>query len=554
MGKSTSVVRTGLLAVLLAMVGFSYSLATSNSDVASGEVAARALGSTLGSAGQVPLQYTNPFVAGPGSDRDLGDAVAGSALTRLIRAKGGVAPYTFSTAGTATTALTALKLQLLSNGLLTTIGTAVGSALPGPFIFAVTVKDSFGTAPHSVTENFRLTFTNTTLFRFSMDSLPSGVQFQPYAATIATINGKGPVTFTATGLSGTGLGLSTDGSLYGVPVAATTLTITVTATDANNKKAAARNGTGTSQTFVITVSANKTLASVFSVTTMTVKAGFPKSRAGVGADGVMCKGVANLGAEGIAALSGKAFGFRVGSYTGPTANFDGKGNALTARGLVPAVKASVKKFGLVNITISKDVINLGTITGSTVNLPVEVILGDAVIGTEFLQFAVKTSNKGGVTLTYKGGAQSDLGGSAQLLKVQGADDRGATGDAWKVSFTGRFPLALSAASATAADIAIGSNYINTVQLTNKNGKLSAKGDKKTPVIAAFSLDTVKGKGSYTTGVLPKTLTTIPLAGASSGTPQAFFATGITLGAGTTVNAGVISSLAIFPKRTAWHSQ
>ncbi len=548
MGKSTSVVRTGLLAVLLAMVGFSYSLATSNSDVASGEIAARALGSTLGSGNQIPLQFTNPLLAGPGSDRDLGDAVAGSALTRLIRAKGGVAPYTFSTAGTATTALTALKLQLFANGVLTTIGTQVGSSLPGPFRFAVTVKDSFGTVPHSVTENFRLTFTNTTQFRFSVDSIPSAVQFQPYSTPLSVINGKPSIKFTTSGLAGTGLALSSTGVVYGVPVASTTLTFSVTATDANGKLAAGRSGTGTSQSFTLTVSSNKNLAGVIAATSITVKTGFGTSK-----DSVAYKGVVNLGAELISSLSGKDLSFRIGSYTGPTAIFNDKGAAVTTRGLVPAVKASVKKFGLAAITISKDTINLGAISGSTINLPVEVRFGDLSIGSEFLQFAVKTNNKGGTTLTYKGGAQGDLGGSAQLLKVQGADDKAATGDAWKVAFIGRFPLTLSVASATAADIAIGSNYINSIQLTNKNGKLTAKGDKKTPVISQFSLDTVKGKGSYTTGVLTKTLTTIPLASAP-GTAQAFFATGITLGNGATVNAGVTSSLAIFANRNRWSSR
>src|SRR6185295_10568301 len=109
MSKTTSMTRTGLLAVLMAMVGFSYSLATSLTDDGTDAGAApRAVGTTI------PLDFANPFVAGVGSDRDLGDAVAGSALTRLVRAKGGVPPYSF-TAGTLT-AFSQNSLKLLTNG------------------------------------------------------------------------------------------------------------------------------------------------------------------------------------------------------------------------------------------------------------------------------------------------------------------------------------------------------------------------------------------------------------------------------------------------------
>jgi hypothetical protein len=98
MFKTFSTARTGLLAILLAMVGFSYSLATSNSDAECVQTAPRAVGT------QPPLAFTNPF-ATASTDRDLGDAVAGSALSRLVRAKGGIAPYSFSAGTTATNGL-----------------------------------------------------------------------------------------------------------------------------------------------------------------------------------------------------------------------------------------------------------------------------------------------------------------------------------------------------------------------------------------------------------------------------------------------------------------
>ena len=553
MTKTTSMARTGLLAVLLAMVGFSYSLATSNSSDAEGvETAPRAVGSVP------PLAFANPFVTAS-TDRDLGDAVAGSALTRLVRAKGGIPPYTFTAAGTATqgltnvaTTLAAAQIQLLANGILTQVGTQVSPSIPqGPFRFQVTVKDSFGTAPHKVTETFRLTFVTTTQFRFARDTLPDGYQYTPYSAQVPTINGKPAIAYTVsgTGLVGTGLGLSKDGVLYGVPIKPS-VTFTAVATDANNKLAAGRTGTGNSQTFTIVFAANKKLASTISATKITVKTGFPSDKKNVGTGGVAYKGIADLGAESISSLSGKAFNIRIGTYTGPITTFDGNGNANSAKKLVPAVKVSLKKLGVLSATITKDAVNVGTISGSTVQLPVEIRLGDAVIGSEYLTFTVKANAKGGNTLTYKGDVSNDTAGSAQLLKVQGADDKAGTGDSWKVAFLGRFPASLLG-SPTSVNVSIGTNYSNTVTLTNKNGKLTGKGSNKSPVVSQFSLDTTKnGKGSYTTGVLSKSVTT------GTGIPQAstgaavFFATNLTFSGG----AGMDGSLALFAKKTKWASQ
>ncbi|HLX63575.1 MAG TPA: hypothetical protein VKX17_20060 [Planctomycetota bacterium] len=558
MSKSTSMTRVGLLAVLLAMLGFSYSLATSNSEDAAGEsVAARAVGTNP------PLNFANPFVGGVvGNDRDLGDAVAGSALTRLVRAKGGIAPYTFTAAGTAVqgippvaTTLSVAQLQLLSDGILTQVGTQCSPAIKaGPFRFQVTVKDSFGTAPHTKTETFRLTFIGSTQFRFASTTLSDGVQFRPYSDVAATINGKGPIKYKLVSSIPTsmGLGVAADGAVFGVPTVSGTVTLVVSATDANGKLAANRLGVGTNQTYTLNVTAGKSLSSLISASSITIKSGFGTDSKGVGKDGVAFKGIADLGAEAITTLSGKNLNIRIGAYTGPVASFDGKGNANTAKGVTPTVKASVKKFGLTTITITKDTVIPATLTGlTTIQLPVEVRLGDAVIGSEFLTFSIKTG-KTGATLTYKGDVTNDSAGSAQLLKVVGADDKAGTGDAWKVTFLGRFPSSVLG-SPVSATVAIGSNFTNTVQLTNKNGKLTGKGSNKSPVVSAFSLDTTKkGAGSYTTGVLPSSATTgtgIPQA-STAPTTQVFFASTVTFSTG----AGFDGSLAIFPKGKKWGSQ
>ena len=548
MTKTTSMARTGLLAVLLAMVGFSYALATSNSDVASDiPTAPRAVGTNP------PLAFANPFVSG-GTDRDLGDAVAGSALTRLVRAKGGIPPYAFSVTGTAVTQLSSALLQLFTDGVLTTVGTQTSPAIPaGPFRFAVTVKDSFGTAPHTVTETFRLTFVSTTQFRFAASAAPDATQYQPYSSALPVINGKPAYTFTATGLP-TGLGISKDGTVYGIPTTAGTFTFVATATDSNGKLAAGRSGTGASQSFTITVGANKMLSSTFSFTTLTIKQGF-----GTGKDGVTAKGVANLGAEAVTSLAGKNVGFRVGSYTGPVAAFTVRGataSAATARGVLPVIKASVRKFGITSLTISKDTINAGTFTTGPVTLPVEITIGDAVVSSQSLSFAVKTGRNGSVTLTYKGLASDDVGGSGQLLKVTGSDDKAATGDSWKVAFLGRIPSALSPSSATSVDVAIGTNFVEAaVTLAPKGTKLSFKGGDKTSAdVTAFTLDTNKGKGAYTTGLIPATQSGIPIAQTSTSTTPIFFANSLTFKANTTTIFGVSSSLLIAPKSKKWNSQ
>ena len=136
MSNVSSWARTGLLAVLLAMVGFSYSLATNSNSTP--DVEGRAAGATVGSFS--PLAFANPFVTGTAGDRDLGDAVSGSAVVRLVRAKGGCPPYAF-TAGSVPAGLTLFKSGLVAG----TLGSF--TTFPNLQRFAVTVKDSFGNCP-----------------------------------------------------------------------------------------------------------------------------------------------------------------------------------------------------------------------------------------------------------------------------------------------------------------------------------------------------------------------------------------------------------------------
>ncbi len=537
--KAAGTTRTALVTIFLAVAGFSYALATSD-PVGTGD--GGALGRAVGSG--IPLAFANPIVADGSLDRDLGDVAGTGAFARSVRAIGGIPPYTFTVSSVA--AFSRKSFQLIPDGLLTTQGNPVPLDLPSPFRFAVTVMDSLGSTPHVSTENFRLTFVKTKQFRFANDALPDAVQFSQYYCTVATINGIGAITFSADGLSGTGLTLASDGTLFGTPTVSGAITFTATATDVGASLAAARDGTGSSQVFTLNVQANKTLTGTISATSLTVNAGN-----GNGTDTVAYKGVVNLGETSIANLRGQTLSMRIGPYTAPTATFDAKGNAVTPKGVVPALKASVKKGGLLTLAVSNDLIGLANEYNATVDHPVEIRIGDAALGCETLRFAVKGSPSGAVTLTYKGTGPEDLGGTGQILSVQGADDRGGTGDAWKVSFLARIPASLSSASISSVTVEIGTNFSESVTLKNSKGNLSGKGGKTAPAVSSFSLDT-KGKGSYTTGVLPSATTGISTA--SHAKSATFFTTNLSFKTATSLGYGIENSMGIVFSKGKWSSQ
>ncbi|HYG76816.1 MAG TPA: hypothetical protein VEK08_17565 [Planctomycetota bacterium] len=86
MSKLAGFVRSGLLGLLLALLAFSYSLATPVSDSNPG-AASRGFGS-------IPLRFANPPHA-LSTDLDLGDIVRGSNFARNVRAIGGIPAYRF---------------------------------------------------------------------------------------------------------------------------------------------------------------------------------------------------------------------------------------------------------------------------------------------------------------------------------------------------------------------------------------------------------------------------------------------------------------------------
>lgn len=561
---SSSYTRTGLLAVLLAMVGFSYALATSYSGGGDSDVTERDARATFGSGPgkSSPLDFANPFCTDGSKDRDLGDAVAstagsaGGAIFRLVRAKGGLQPYTFlskdaqlQSAGTLST------LKLLSNGILSgNLSVANIPALGSKAIrFDVTVTDSTVGSGTSKTDKFRLSFFNTTKYRFAVDKLSDGVLFTSYSEVVSVINGSDtPIKFTAAnvkldgtgqanGLEDVGLNLNADGSLYGIPLKSGTLTFECTATSKGGTKAAGRDGTGTFQKITIKLLGSKVLNSIIAASNITIKTGF-----GAGKDGVTYKGNINLQNVALSAFSGKTLNFRVAGYSAPTATFDGKGKATTAKGSSPSAAGAISTKGSLGYKVSKDSIDLGT---NSTRLAVEFRIGETILASETLNFSSKPA-KVGRTLTYKGGAGSDLDGSFLLTSVQGADDKAATGDAWKAAFIGRLPANGFTIDTSKVAISIGTKYGQDLSLSTKGTKSAGKGDKKGANIASFSLDQKSGKGSFSTGVLLATDTGISTAGKST-TKKDEFTVNMTFGSAT--GNSFEGSVGINAVKTKWTS-
>lgn len=559
---SSSYTRTGLLAVLLAMVGFSYALATSYSGGDAGEASDRDARATFGTAPgkSVPLDFANPFCTEGSKDRDLGDAVSSAAgsvggfIFRLVRAKGGVAPYTFTSKDAQLASAGTLgTLKLLANGILSgNLNVAAIPALGSTAIrFDCTVTDASIGSGLSKTEKFRLSFFNTTKFRFAVDKLSDGALFNSYSEVVSVINGSDtPIKFTAgnvkldgtgqaNGLEDVGLNLNSDGSIYGIPLKSGTLTFECTATSKGGTKAAGRNGTGSLQVITIKLLGSKILGSIIAASSITIKTGF-----GAGKDSVSYKG--NVNAENIAlsAFSGKTLNFRVAGYSAPTATFDSKGKAKGAS-KAPAVSGAVSTKGSLTYKVSKDTIDLGT---NSTRLSVEFRIGENIIASETLNFTSKPA-KSGRTLTYKAGP-GDTDGSFLLTSVTGADDKAGTGDTWKASFIARIPTAGFTIDTSKVAVSIGSGYGQDLTLGTKGTKSTAKGDKKGENVATFSMDTKSGKGAFSTGLLTSAKTGIPTAGKST-TKKDIFAVNMTFGSAT--GNAFQGSLGINAVKTKWTS-
>ncbi|MCY3018753.1 MAG: hypothetical protein NTW87_06960 [Planctomycetota bacterium] len=559
MSKLAGNTRAALLGVLFAMVGFSYALATSAGlSEASASAAGRAVGTN------VALQFTNPFVsayapADPNAtDRDLGDAVAGSAFARYCRAKGGCPPYKFTGTGDKDgqwkLSSLDLGLTLLTNGLVTPVAgttTINPKATLGAKRFRVDVTDSSGTNTGNsawVHEMFRITIFDSSVFKFAMGpDLGSAVKFQSVSVELVVINGKAPLTFgtvdKSVKLDGTavdsleaiGLALGNDGILYGAPLAPGKLEFTATCLNADKAPAYDRTGTKPNQDFFLQIDDNGLVSSAVVTTALQIKGG-----AG-GKDTIKYAGIANLMGKKPSDLAGKTITLRIGKYTTPNttatpATLDDKGKTIKSTAdktiLKTAVseKSAVSSKGQVKIAIGKETFGaLGTTNafgvlkaGSGVLLGVSIDVAGVATRSEVLPCDIVPKGDK-YTITYKQGMAVPAG-AFLITTCAGKDDtKGSTGDSWKVAFLAQPPAgnagkspnltAGSFAGAKTATVSIGFNLTDTIPVLESKNKIKSmdKSVKALDQVSKLAMDSVKGKGSMQTTFLASDKTGILMA-------------------------------------------
>ncbi|HYG76817.1 MAG TPA: hypothetical protein VEK08_17570 [Planctomycetota bacterium] len=514
MSKLAGYTRAALLGVLFAMVGFSYTLATTNSSSDEVGASSRAVGS-------LPLRFTNPLI--PGTDiYDLGDITAGSTLTRRLTAAGGMPPYTFSGAGvgTALNPVTAGAALGLSNVSLTSF------ALFGSFTFTVAanvtnnigvgfqVTDFVGSNDTGV---FRLTLVSGTAFRFATSVLPEGFQLRPYFAQFEFINGTpASVTTDAAGaaaLRDVGLILNTDGTITGKPTKAGTISLKINAVNTSGAAALGRGSTTPGQTFTLAINSNVVVSSEVATGGITIKQGK------AGKDSIAYNAtiptfsfaelnglqaflkvtsIANVGIPGSATVAS-------GLFISDAVTLDAKGKGTTAD---KATKASISTKGQLKFTASKL-----TLTGfGAGDVSIEFSLVNPTTKAVFFKGTdtVTLNSK----LAYKLGQQPTTPtGVFQVTSVAGKDAKTGDGTSFKVGIialpSGRVTGSLIGGNSASVAIGNGTKAItDTLAGTTKNGFASSKVAKAPDKVLSVKMSAKNGKGSVTTDALSSAKTGI----------------------------------------------
>jgi hypothetical protein len=154
--------------------------------------------------------------------QQLFPATPGIFYSQPISASGGSAPYTFALSGGALP----VGLTLGSDGVLR----GIAHDAPGLFTFTVHAADQFGATG---SKTFTLQLTTPTIYVASL-ALPSATVGSAYNQALVVFGGSTPYRFTVVdGSLPSGMKLSADGVLAGVPATAGTYLFTVGITDAN---------------------------------------------------------------------------------------------------------------------------------------------------------------------------------------------------------------------------------------------------------------------------------------------------------------------------------
>ncbi|HYF51662.1 MAG TPA: hypothetical protein VEJ63_19765 [Planctomycetota bacterium] len=544
MYKRVSHARAALMGLLFAMVGFTYALATSRGLESAAGAESRGVGTE-------PLRFLNNV--GAGGDRDLGDVTIGSFLTRYARAAGGIGQLTYTSTRTPTfnsVRGASSTLELFTNGCLGGAGTTGGGQLLGltaanfPLRFTIDVADQRGSNPFTAFDTFRLSLEATDTFKFAIDDLGDAIQFESLMDIVSTVNGNGAVTVTASnvqlngaavtgGLAALGLNLAADGTLVGQPLQAGRITFTATARDARGNSALSRDKSTVNQVITLDVIGNSVIETNAVCLGLSIKVANPTGAATSGnKDSASYKGIVNLGQRKISDLNGDALKLVIGGYSSPNttntpATLQGGKTVKPPKvtGTKPAkLTGSVKQSGQVSIKISgEDMSRISSFSGSTQNLAVGVVVGDAVAAAQILTVTVKRSNKGSVNAGYKFSAANTPAGTFILTKVSGKDDTksAAEDDAWQAQFIATPATGQTFSGSNRARVSIGQGFEDTINVKENKSKVSQdeKRDSKSAKVTQIKMDGVKGKGSVKTGFLPSTLTGIREA--SKATTSAF---------------------------------
>jgi hypothetical protein len=538
------------IGLVCAMAGLCFALATSES-ASAGRASSRAVGSA------VTLRFTNPLVTGT-TEFDLGDACFGTdtQIVRYVTAEGGLRPYRFTSNGAQSLQNviegTSSSLQLGLSGLIA--GTAPFAVAPTSVTvlgtpglrFNVTVQDSRGTNPGTITSFFNLFLVNCPpgTFRFAVDSLPTALLASSYAARVDVVGGTKPVTFRVVSVGGAvslealGLSLSSDGTLIGRPLTTGTFLLTLRAIDGANKVATNRAGTASDQTFALTIVDNPITSSDLVTTSCQIKG----DSAEFGKDSLKFTGIINALGQDNFDLNNSDFAFRLGgiAFTG---RLDERGQYRAT--LPDDSRVSVKvrgNSGAVDVKITKGTFGAllnasALLTGALTRKVVQVTVGDAVTSSEVLDFETEVDGSK-FELNYMYGREGSApAGAFQIVSVRGKDgfnSGGLPGDAWKVKFMAAARRGVISAlgsqgldNITAVTIRIGTNFIQPLLGIRSTGTNVSFGERSDGV-RRFQLNSEKGTGTLQTGVIRTGLTNIPLASSSPGFGNIFFPLGIDL--------------------------
>jgi hypothetical protein len=549
--RKTRVVGLGML---FAVVGFSYAVAVSE-NVVGGGAESRASGSSLESVVGT-LRFANPILdAGISNDfplkgdaydpavHDLGDAVIGTnPIQRYLTAAGGVPPYVFAEGTSNIPTLTAIGLTLSANGLLSgSVTSNSTTAALAAYVFTAKVTDgSTGTNKETAYGRFYLGLVPAGQFRFLVSSLSDGLLGLEYSAKLDVVGGVGNVTFEV--VSGTvkvgatvkesledvGLGLAEDGTVSGRPLAVGTITFTAKATDDSNNVALGRYpSSAENQVVSVVVADNEQVTSNLTTLKCSIKGDSSKEYK----DSLKYSGILNLVGSSVTDVSGKEFSFKIGNraFSGM---FDAKGKYKTGKEVKTdklSASISTTKGSFTFGVSSGDLLSaVGSVSGSTKTLVIQVVVQDIIVASEVLEFDASKSKSPKFSLEYAlGKTGKPMAGAFQITSAKGTDKD--SGDIWKLKFLAVPRLGIDGNNAgftgvSSVNVMLGSSFSQTyvsndTESGNVKYKESSSGvqvtDKRKVNLKKVKLDNKKYVSTVDTNVLTEDQTGIEQASSSS---------------------------------------